>query len=245
VHQLDEATLGVIIRTFLEVFPRTHAVLLHFNADIPVLGLVGTLEPLRVPADWLEQRAPGVDLRQALKGVGLDRALQLPGCLVAGPEALKQFAESAALNTDDNPVVTFLAPRFSYRRETQPGALLLKLIAQSRVDTGSVVLAAPGANDNAFVANLNDFIAARDLYLQGLVEEGGGRISGAIDLYLAAARRSLYFTPAYARCVTIIQVLANPDRAAARRLFERLETAQPAQPLGRQLLGPLFEPASK
>jgi len=60
---------------------------------------------------------------------------------------------------------------------------------------------------------------------------------------LESARRSLYFTAAYARCVTIIQVMAQADRAAARRLFQRLEEAQPAQPLGRQMLGRLFEEA--
>ena len=37
------------------------------------------------------------------------------------------------------------------------------------------------------------------------------------------------------------QVMAGTDREAARRLFQRLEAAQPAQPLGRKLIGPLLD----
>jgi hypothetical protein len=96
-----------------------------------------------------------------------------------------------------------------------------------------------------FAANLADYFAARDLYLRGLIEEGQGRLQPAIDLYLEGARRSLFFTPAYARCVGIVQMLAETDRAAAKQLFERLEQAQPAQPLGRMRLGPLFEKAGE
>jgi hypothetical protein len=47
-------------------------------------------------------------------------------------------------------------------------------------------------------------------------------------------------------CVTIIQVMAGLDREGARKLFRRWEQAQPAQPLARQMFGPLFaEPEVK
>ena len=96
---------------------------------------------------------------------------------------------------------------------------------------------------NSFTTNLTSFFAARDIYLKGLVEESEGHLAEAIDAYLDSARRSLHFTPGYARCVGIVQMLAGTDRAAARELYQRLEAAQPAQPLGRKLLGPLFEEA--
>jgi hypothetical protein len=99
----------------------------------------------------------------------------------------------------------------------------------------------PVAGD-ALAGDLTSFIAARDLYLKGLVEEAAGRLPVAIDAYLESARRSLHFTPGYARCVSIIQVMAGADREQARKLFQRLEEAQPAQPLARQMFGPLFGP---
>jgi len=116
--------------------------------------------------------------------------------------------------------------------------LLLDLLSHWRLDPSELL----GPGGGPFAAQLAAFIAARDVYLRGLVTEADGKLPEAIDAYLDSTRRSLYFTPAYARLVNIIQVLAATDRPAARRLFERLEASQPAQPLGRQMLGPLLEP---
>lgn len=236
-HQLDAPTLAVIVGTFLEVFPHARAFLLHYNVDIPVLGLVGTLEPLRVAADAVERRLDEPGRRAALKGAGLDRTLNLLGCAAAGPEDLARLAAGAPRNTDDHPVVSFLAPRLSRAARGGPSAVLLDLLARWRADPAAW-LQQP---DAALAGQVSDFRMARDGYLRGLAAEAEGRLPEAIEAYLEATRRSLYFTPAYARLVNIIQVLAATDRPAARRLFERLEAAQPAQPLGRQLLGPLLD----
>ncbi len=240
-HQLDELALRSILRTFTDVFVETHAFLLHFNVDVPALALVGTPEPLRLPGGWFERRLETPGLREALRGIGLDRSINLVGCLVAGPEALRRFANDARLSSDDFPVVTFAAPRYSVRRDTQPHQLLLAMLERCEPDPEQFVRRVFGGPDEAATRNLRDFIAARNIYLQGLVEEGAGRLSPAIEAYLESARRSLQFTPGYARLVTIIQVMAGADREQARRMFQRLEQAQPAQPLGRQLLGPLFD----
>jgi spermidine synthase len=157
---------------------------------------------------------------------------------------LRQFAGEASVGTDDHPVILFRAPRFTSRRETQPHQLLLTFLERCRADPEKFVNGVPGGGDEGVANNLRAFIAARDTYLRGLVEEGAGRLPAAIDAYLQSARESLYFTPAYARCVTIIQVMAQADREGARRLFQRLEEAQPGQPLGRKILGPLFEKES-
>jgi spermidine synthase len=239
-HQLDEAVLRSIVRTFLETFSDTHAFLLHFNVDIPALALIGTLDPLHLPANWFEQRSQDNELRARLREAGLDRALNLLGCHVAGPEDLRRFAAEALPATDDFPVVLFAAPRFSVRRDTPPHELLLTLLAKFRAEPRQFVDEVLGRDDK-LSANLAAFIAARDVYLKGLVAEGNGDLSMATEAYLESARRSLFFVPAYARLVGIIQVLVNTDRERARQLFQRLEEAQPAQPLGRTLLGPLFE----
>jgi spermidine synthase len=243
-HQLDEAGLASIVRTFLDTFSQTHAFLLHFNVDIPVLALIGTPDPLHLAPDRFEERTKNPELRAALREAGLERVLNLLGCLAAGPESLRQFAGEASVGTDDHPVILFRAPRFTSRRETQPHQLLLTFLERCRADPEKFVNGVPGGGDEGVANNLRAFIAARDTYLRGLVEEGAGRLPAAIDAYLQSARESLYFTPAYARCVTIIQVMAQADREGARRLFQRLEEAQPGQPLGRKILGPLFEKES-
>jgi spermidine synthase len=241
-HQLDETTLRVIVRSFQKVFPDAQAWLLHFNVDIPVLGLIGSRSALRFPADGLERRVRDAELQQHLRAVNLDHTINLLGCFAAGPDALQKFALGAPLNTDDHPVVAFQAPQIAYRHGVRPGDLLLNFLARSGANARDVVLRASGGkNIETFVTNLDDFLAARDLYLKGLDEEGAGNLSKAIDLYLTSAARSLYFTPAYARCLTIIQLTAVTDRKAARNLLDRLEKAQPAQPLSRTLREQLFE----
>jgi spermidine synthase len=240
-HQLDELSLRLILRTFSQVFAETHAFLLHFNVDVPALALVGTPEPLQLPGGWFERRTSAPAVREALRGVGLDRSINLAGCLVAGPEALRRYAGEAPLSTDNYPAVIFAAPRFSVRRDTQPHRLLLTLLERCEAEPEQFVRRVSGGADEAFSRNLRDFIAARNIYLKGLVEEGAGQLAPAIEAYLESARRSLQFTAGYARCVNIIRVMAGADRDEARRLFQRLEEAQPAQPLGRQLLGPLLD----
>ena len=238
-HQLDESVLRSIVRTFLETFSNTHAFLLHFNVDIPALALIGTLDPLRLPANWFEQRLQDAGLRTRLRDAGLDRPINLLGCHVAGPEELRRFAADAPMGTDDFPIVLFAAPRFSARRDTPPHQLLLSFLAKCRAEPQRFVDGVLGGDDK-LSANLAAFVTARDAYLKGLVAEGNGDLPAAIEAYLEGARTSLFFTPAYARLVGIIQVLAGTDRERAQQLFQRLEEAQPAQPLGRKLLGPLL-----
>jgi spermidine synthase len=244
-HQLDDLSLRVIVQTFLATFSQSRAFILHFNVDIPVLGLVGAAEPLRRPADWLERRTGTTEFHQRMKAAGFDRTINLLGCLAAGPYELAAFAANAPVATDNFPLVSFTAPRVSARSAASGGALLVRFLERCHAKPEEILEPSTTEVSRVFAANLADYFAARDLYLRGLIEEGQGRLQPAIDLYLEGARRSLFFTPAYARCVGIVQMLAETDRAAAKQLFERLEQAQPAQPLGRMRLGPLFEKAGE
>jgi spermidine synthase len=171
----------------------------------------------------------------------LERPLNLLGCFLASPGALSRFAGDAPLSSDNHPVVLFAAPRFTVRRHAEPHELLLTFLERCRVEPKEMAALLPGGSEDPLSGNLADFITARDLYLKGLVEEAAGRLPAAMDAYLESARRSLHFTPGYARMVTIIQIMAKTDAEQARKLFQRLEEAQPAQPLGRRMLGPLFD----
>lgn len=240
-HQMDEAVLRSIVRTFLETFSNARGFLLHFNVDIPALALIGTPDPIRLPAGWFEQRLADAGLRSQLRGVGLERPLNLLGCFAASTDALRRFADGAPLGTDNHPIVLFAAARFTVRRAAAPHELLFKFLERCRADPKEFASLLPGGRDDPLTGNLADFISARDRYLQGLVAESAGRLPEAMEAYVESARRSLHFTPGYARMVTIIQLMARTDLERARHLFQRLEAAQPAQPLGRQMLGPLFE----
>lgn len=110
-YQLTREEFGVIARTFLTVFP--HATLWRndFFPDRPVLGLVGTFEPVSLDLDRTAER-----LRR-LPDWSYDSFLVEPraiamlylGDLAMAPELLGR----APLNRDDLPVLEFLAPRLT------------------------------------------------------------------------------------------------------------------------------------
>jgi hypothetical protein len=209
------------------------------------LGLLGTEASTPWSALELEVRLHEPRLKESLRQSGLERAIQIIGCLAGDAQALRAYASRAAVNSDDHPAVLFFAPYQAARRHAPSFEVLMGFLETTSTDAEirRQVVATVAPTPEAFPGHLEEFIRARNLYLRGLVEEGEGRLAAAIDLYLESARRSLYFTPAYARCVTIIKLMADADREQARALFDRLEAAQPLQPLGKKVLGPLFAPS--
>jgi spermidine synthase len=95
-HQLDEAMLRLVMRTFLDVFPNTQAYLLHYNVEVPVLGLVGFVTPPHFSEQWLESRS----LPPEVKALALSDSLRLFGHFVGGPRFLQGCAGTGPINTD-------------------------------------------------------------------------------------------------------------------------------------------------
>ena len=234
--QLDEPMLRVIVRTFLEVFPNSRAYLLRFNIDTPVLGLVGTLEPMRYPAAWLEKRVRDAGLRDQLQPLPLVNDFQLFGGLIAGPPALRKFSQSAPLNTDDHPVVIFGAPRFTYQCNATSYGRLLTMLDLHGADPAELMRPGKNSYGTDFMRLLKDYLSARDVYLRGLVAEAEGRTSAAIDAYVESARISREFTTGYAHCLTIAMQRSKSNPTAARALLQRLVEAQPDRPVAGEML---------
>jgi spermidine synthase len=239
-HQLDDDMLRVIIRTFLEVFPGAQAWLLHFNVDIPVLGLIGSVEPIHCSRDWVEARLSGEPLAAQLKQLALADSIRLFGNLLAGPKELRAFAGDTPLNTDDQPRVTFGAPRFVYRKQSVPYGRLLELLKLGHPDFAGVLGLGRNEEADQFARRLSKYATARDVYLGGLIAEGEGRRTRAIDLFVESARLSGDFTPGYAQCLTYASLLAQSKPAEARALLQRLADAQPSRPVAKEMLERLF-----
>jgi len=239
-HQLDQNMLRIIVRTFLEVFPDGQAWLLHLNVDIPVLGLVGSLGPAHYSDSWVERRLNSSPLEGALKKLALADSLRLFGQLLAGPNQLRAFSGSAPLNTDDQPRITFGAPRFGYQKNATLYGRLLALL-QLGVPNPREILGLhsdPGAED--FAGRVAKYITARDVYFHGLIAEAEGRRAKAIDLYVESARLSEDFTSGYGQCLTYASLQARTRPEEARALLKQLVEAQPARPVARQMLERLF-----
>ncbi len=213
-HQVDERVLATMIRSYLEVFPEAEAWLLHFNVDIPVLGLIAGASPI-TPEDSLA--GPEALLRQ----LSLQEGLRLLGHRVAGAAQLARFSAGAPLNTDLFQVVTFSAPRFVPGH--RPWHTLFALLERTAGETiAPVALAA--------------YIRARDVYLRALADLAEERTEPALEGFVRSAALSPDFTGGYAQVLTFASMTAAADPPRARAWLEKLISAQPARPAARELL---------
>ena len=234
-HQLDEVTWRIIAATFKRVFSRSEVWLLHFNVDIPVVGLMGRMEsPEESLATLVERRIQETDPVE-LRSAGFNNAVQVLGCWLADLDAIVSAGPGSALNTDDFPRVTFLAPCGLSRKVASSDGLLIRLLEQSR--EGGGMKSSAGVTQPL----VDRYRKARDQYLHGLSREAAGNVNDAVELYFASAEASVYFTASYARVVGLIQVMTQVDLPKARGMYERLLKVQPDQPLGRKMLAPLFQ----
>jgi len=231
-HQIDPEILRVITRTFLAAFPDTQAWLLRFNVDAPVVALLGRTSAITYSTNWLETRIESPLLAQRLQSLALGDSLRLLGNLLAGPAELESFARGARTNTDDNSAVLFGAPAFTYRNHAKPYGTLLALLDVPPANTATVL----GFDSPA----LNSFMAARNVFLRGLIDEAEGRIDAAFARYVESARISADFTAGYARVITAAAADAKANPSHSRKLLEQLVEAQPARPVAKQLLDKLF-----
>jgi len=239
-HQLDEATLRVIVRTFLDVFPDAEAWLLRFNVDVPVVGLIGRNISQSYNQRWIEGGTRSPELSDALKRLSLGDSLRVFGHLLADGDDLRRFSDNAPRNTDDNPRVTFMAPRLNYRRTEKPYTSLFALLRSAKPDVSRTLGLADQEKD--FASQILAYIAARNVYLGGLVRYSEGRRDEAIDAYLESARLSGEFTAGYAQCVSIAAVLASSEPGRAKAILEKLIEAQPDRAMAREMLRRLTAP---
>jgi spermidine synthase len=110
-YQLTREELAIVVRTFLDVFPYATLWRADFYADRPVLGLVGGHTPLQVDLDAAHDRMEHMPAwsRDALLTPARGLAMLYAGDLRASAPL---FA-AAPLNTDDRPLIEFLAPRLT------------------------------------------------------------------------------------------------------------------------------------
>jgi spermidine synthase len=110
-YQLTREEFEVIARTFMTAFPHVTLWRNDFFPNRPVLGLVGTLRPLRVDLDPIGQRLAGLPdwSRDSLLTVPLAIAMLYLGDL----SLAHGLIPDGAVNRDERPVIEFLAPRLT------------------------------------------------------------------------------------------------------------------------------------
>lgn len=239
-HQLDIATLKVVVRTFLEVFPDTTAWLAQFSVETPLVALVGRRAPATYTADWVERRVRDRVLAERLTAVGLDGSMALFGLHLAGPAELARFAGDAPLNTDDRPVVTASAPSSAYAASERPADRLVALLAALHPAPQTLLAGVDPTTQGRLAA----YWTARDGYIGmgalALSAKGPRDVIGTLAPQLIElVRISPDFDAAYAPVLAMARQLAVTDPSGARRLLEALDRANPSRPDARRLLAQL------
>jgi spermidine synthase len=229
-HQMDLATMRSIVRSFLAVYPGASAVLASNSLQTPVVGLIG----LRDDDGRFDMNAVrGRLARNAIAGgvarYGFDDAFAVLGGFIAGPAALERFAGAAALNTDDRPVVAYLAPRMTYAPDSLPSDRLVALLqavsleprewmASSSTEPDMTRLARYGAARNAFI------LAGRGVRPSG---DARAMLAQVREPLLSVLRTSPDFRPAYDPLLQMATRLGPADAAQARSLLQELAAIQP------------------
>jgi spermidine synthase len=110
-YQLTREEFDIIARTFLAVFPQVSLWRDDFYSELPVVGLVGQLTPR--PLDLTQIRQRVLHLPDWSKDQLLSTPRGLLMLYVGNLSAVTDLFASARLNTDDRPLIEFIAPRLT------------------------------------------------------------------------------------------------------------------------------------
>jgi len=244
-HQLDLDTLRTIVASFRSAFPEGWALLATHSLETPVLGLMAHADGARFDARRIEERLRHAQLSHPPEAFGLQDPFALLGGFVAGPRSLARFSAGAPLNTDDRPVVAYLAPRITYAPDGTPGDRLLALLRSLEIHASELV---GDAEDPDQSRRLEAYWRARDVFLAaGLgvqpTADVRSMLSRVREPLLAALRASPDFRPAYDPLLRMAGALAAVDAEAGRALLQELAVLQPQRPEAGQGLQRLASPA--
>ena len=248
-HQLDLVTLRSIVRTFITVHPHGWGMLATNSLDTPVLGLVARKDGQGFDADEVRARLAGAAMPHSPTEFGFADDLAVLGSFIAGPRSLARFAGNAPLNTDDRPVVAYLAPRITYAPDSLPRDRLTALLREVDISPAELLAARDSVDLEAtWTARLAAYWTARNRFI-----EAGRGVQPVADVQrmlaqvreplLSILRGSPEFRPAYDPLLRMALALGRSDASAARALLMELHRVQPARVEAAQALRELSGPS--
>lgn len=108
-YEIRPENVQVVVATFLESFE--HVVAFSSMPKGTDLMLIGSREPMHFPASGFEKAWEDETIRAELERAGIERPMDLYGLMFMNRQELEDFARGAPLNTDDNGLLEFRAPR--------------------------------------------------------------------------------------------------------------------------------------
>ncbi|MEC5386750.1 fused MFS/spermidine synthase [Uliginosibacterium sp. H3] len=243
-HQLDTHTLRSIVKAFITAYPDAHAVLATNSLETPTIGLIGSAANERGPRfdmAQVTQRLATATWPQAPADFGFNDAFAVLGSFIAGPASLARFSADAKANTDDHPVVAYMAPRITYAPDSLPRDRLAALLGELSTDPAEMLAA---SSDETTRRGVAAYWTARNRYIEigrkALPSNDVQRMLAQVrEPLLSVLRTSPDFRPAYDPLLRMATALTRIDPAAARSLLTELAKVQPARLEAAQALNQL------
>src|SRR5262249_54710768 len=110
-YQLTRDEFDVIVRTFSAVFPEASLWRADFYPDRPVVALIGSIGPRPVELARVDARLDAIP--DALRDPFVTSSEALAMLYAGDLTSVADLFAAAPLNTDDRPVIEFLAPRLT------------------------------------------------------------------------------------------------------------------------------------
>jgi spermidine synthase len=108
-YEMSSGNIKIILKSFAEVFPYTYV----FSAEdlSSDVILVATNHPLALDDGALARNFQNETLRKELKRGGIESAEDIIAYLLLTPDEIPAFTAGSPLNTDDDAIIEFAAPR--------------------------------------------------------------------------------------------------------------------------------------
>jgi spermidine synthase len=241
-YQLDDATLRLIVRTFVDVFDESYAWLGIYNVQTPAVALVGRVDddaPLQIELAALRTQLTAPIYDQLLMSDPRD----LLGAYLMDRDGLVAFAGEGPLNTDMHPRVATGAPRSAYLEDPTRGRTNLADLLAVRTPLPPGILGAVDAATEAAVRqDAAAFGRALELYLRAEAARveatandanAAGPPMTAIEGYLQAYEAAPDFVPARG----MLYLYARQSAAYGAAIYPRMLARTPADPRVYQAFG--------
>ena len=190
IYQFDEENLKTVIRSFLQVFPETHAFLGGYNANLPAMALVAKKGSLSVDYKHLETLlVPGNPIQQVYENPS-----NVIASYMMGPKKLKSFCGDGPLNTDQHPVVLFEAPKSVYKKEINKALDNMIFLIQFRSEYPSELWTS--ISPSSTIKGKQAWLSA-DYFIKGNIEKvKSGNTPSTLNNYFNAYKTDPDFSPA-------------------------------------------------
>ena len=232
--QMDRETLELIMRSFATAFRHMQVHLPHFSISQPIIGLVGSHEPLAYGPRYLQTRVTDERLQQQLVALRLNTNFALFGGFIGDHEALAATSTGLTRNVDDRPLVTYRAPRFAYEQRAAHGERLGELISDWAPHRSTLLGVIESPEEDVFSSRLKRYWLARDAYIAlgaSLPANASPERIQALttDGLLNIVAQSEDFDPAYRPLMHRVESLLQQNPAAAIELLTQMVEAAPGR----------------